>query len=196
MKTQQRTFVVEFKSARRRLTVRPDSIWADTDLKAFVHEAEAEAPHLFESKVILKASGQDCDLQPDSIAETHLNDSAETRNDGQISASLAEAKQSYPPQQENVPTVTSVSELKEDGAEWRSPRASRRQDKARVVYRPSGAKSAATARPRPAAAHVEVPSDELVVLEEENRRLKGLLANRLRQQNLQLREMLERFGGI
>jgi len=36
----------------------------------------------------------------------------------------------------------------------------------------------------------------LVALDEENRRLKGLLANHLRQENMQLRKMLARFGGV
>lgn len=47
MKPQQRKFIVEVKSARRRSTGRPAPIWGDTDLKAFVREAEAEVPHLF-----------------------------------------------------------------------------------------------------------------------------------------------------
>ncbi|QPB24233.1 hypothetical protein [Rhizobium sp. 007] len=46
--------------------------------------------------------------------------------------------------------------------------------------------------------HLDAPSeasiDELPSLEAENRRLKTLLADRLRQQNLQLRMMLRRFG--
>ncbi|MBD9641753.1 hypothetical protein IB277_36305 [Ensifer sp. ENS07] len=40
----------------------------------------------------------------------------------------------------------------------------------------------------------EIIPDELAALEEENRRLKGLLADRLRQENIQLRAMLKRFG--
>jgi hypothetical protein len=36
MKPQQRNFIVEVKSGRRRSAVRPASIWGDTDLKALV----------------------------------------------------------------------------------------------------------------------------------------------------------------
>lgn len=42
--------------------------------------------------------------------------------------------------------------------------------------------------------HSDASYDELTSLEEENRRLKLLLATQLRQQNLQLRKMLERFA--
>lgn len=38
--------------------------------------------------------------------------------------------------------------------------------------------------------------DALAALEDENRRLKGLLAHRLRQENTQLRKMLDRFGSV
>ena len=39
MKPQQRNFIVEVKSGRRRSAVRPASIWGDTDLKALVGSA-------------------------------------------------------------------------------------------------------------------------------------------------------------
>lgn len=48
MKPQQRKFIVEVKSPRRRLTTSQSSIWGDTDLKAIARAAETEAPHLFE----------------------------------------------------------------------------------------------------------------------------------------------------
>lgn len=43
-------------------------------------------------------------------------------------------------------------------------------------------------------ATTEVSPDYLAALDEENRRLKVLLAQRLQQENIQLRKMLERFG--
>lgn len=112
MKSQQRTFVVEFKSARRRSTTRPESIWADTDLKAHVRDAEADAPHLFEPNMVSKTPDQSSELPADSKLETHLNDKAETGDAGQISASLAKAEQTYPPPQDNDPNSGSVSKLR------------------------------------------------------------------------------------
>ncbi|UJW77533.1 hypothetical protein [Rhizobium sp. SL42] len=48
MKTPQQKFVVEFKSGRRQHDARAGSIWGNTDLKALVRAAEADAPHLFD----------------------------------------------------------------------------------------------------------------------------------------------------
>lgn len=194
MKTQQRTFVVEFKSARRRSSLKQDSIWGTADLKAFAREAEAEAPHLFESNAGSRALGEDGVLPSGSASAIHLDDKFETVDDKQISASLAEAEQFNLPQQDNGLTFSSVSDVKEGRPERGSPRASKRRRQVDVVHHAKRVKGAATVRPT--TAQVEMTSDELAVLEEENRRLKGLLANHLRQQNRQLREMLARFGSI
>ena len=194
MKTQQRTFVVEFKSARRRSSLKQDSIWGTADLKAFAREAEAEAPHLFEPNAGSTALGEDGVLPSGSAPAIHLNDKIETVDNKQISASLAEAEQLYPPQQDDVPSFSSVPEVKEDRPGRGSPSTPRRRRQVDVIHHVQNAKSAATMRPT--TAQVEMPSDELLVLEDENRRLKGLLANHLRQQNRQLREMLARFGSI
>ncbi|WP_341487504.1 hypothetical protein [Pararhizobium sp. A13] len=188
MKSQQRKFVVEFKSTRRRSAVRPNSIWADTDLKSLVREAEADAPHLFDSNMVSKTPVQDSELQPNSS----LDDTIETGDDERLLASLAGAEQTYSPQKDNEPTVSSVSKLKEDSSARRSLKASARQGEASVHYQvystetPPGARSTA--------ALVEATSDELVALDQENRRLKGLLAKHLLLQNTQLRKMLARFG--
>ncbi|MEK1929894.1 MAG: hypothetical protein AAAC47_08920 [Pararhizobium sp.] len=193
MKSQQRKFVVEFKS-RRRLTMRPDSIWADTDLKALVREAEAEAPHPFEPYMISKTPGQDSELPTDPGPETHLDDNAETEDDRQISTSSVEAEQTYyPPQQSKDLTFSSVPQLKEESSGRRSPVAKHRRE-ANVSGYADGRPSVPSVRST--AAQVEAPSDELVALDEENRRLKGLLAKHLLQQNMQLRKMLARFGVI
>ena len=194
MKTQQRKFVVELKSARRRSTMRPASIWGDTDLKALVREAEADAPHLFEANMVSKTPGEDGALRADARPETPLNDNTETGDDGQISASPVEAEQTYSPQQDNELTFNSVPQLQEDASGRRSPRAARRRRKADISHHANGAKDAATLRST--AAQVKAPADELVALDEENRRLRGLLANHLRQQNMQLRKMLARLGVV
>ena len=194
MKTQQRKFVVELKSARRRSAIRPASIWGDTDLKALAREAEADAPHLFEASIVSKAPSQDGALRPDARPETHLNDNTEAGDDTQISASSVEAEQTYSPQQGNDLTLGSVPQLKEDVSGRRSPRVARRRRKADVIHHANGVIDAAIVQST--ATQFEAPADELVVLDEENRRLKGLLAKHLRQENMQLRKMLARFGAV
>ncbi|NKJ34934.1 hypothetical protein [Rhizobium sp. SG570] len=194
MKPQQRTFVVEFKSARRRSSMRQDSIWSGTDLKTLAREAEAEAPHLFDPNTVATTPSQDGVMPAESEPAVHLDNKIETVDDKQISASLTEAEQSSPSQQDNAPTFSAVPDVKEVRAGRASPRVSRRRRQASVVHHAQNAKGAVTERLT--TAQGEMPSDELVVLDEENRRLKGLLANHLRQQNKQLREMLARLVGI
>ena len=194
MKTQQRKFVVELKSGRRRSAMQPASIWGDTDLKAHAREAEADAPHLFEANMVSTAPSQDGELRPEPRSETPLNDNSETGDDTQVSASSEEAEQTYSPSQGADLMLGSVPQLKEETSGQRSPRVVKRRRKADVIHHADAAKDAAPVRPT--TAQVEAPADELVVLDEENRRLKGLLANHLRRENMQLRKMLARFGGI
>lgn len=63
-----------------------------------------------------------------------------------------------------------------------------------VPKRPRPTRFVRSPRSKKVATAVPVAVDELAALEEENRRLKGLLARRVRQENALLRKMLERFG--
>lgn len=192
MKSQQRPFVVEFKSGRRRATPRRDSIWADTDLKALVREAEAEAPHLFVPHLVVKTLDEDSDLRPHLAPEVHLDGNAETVGDKQISAPSVE--KTYAPQPGSDLTFKDVSQAKEGSSGRRSPKGAKRRSEADVRRHANGKKRVRSTRTT--AAQVEALADELVALEEENRRLKNLLAKHLHQQNLQLRKMLSRFDVI
>ncbi|AJD43712.1 hypothetical protein C9413_07825 [Rhizobium sp. SEMIA 4085] len=194
MKTQQRKFVVELKSTRRRSTMRPASIWANTDLKAHVREAEAEAPHLFEPNMVSKVPGQDSELATDPRPETHLSDNTEAGDEKQISASLVAPEHADTPRQDNDLAFSSIPQLKEGSSGRRSPRPARRRREADGNRHADGAKSVRSMRST--AAQVEAASDELVALDEENRRLRGLLTKHLLQQNIQLHQMLARFGVI
>lgn len=62
-----------------------------------------------------------------------------------------------------------------------------------VPKRPRPTRFVRTPRSKKVATAVPVAVDELAALEE-NRRLKGFLARRVRQENALLRKMLERFG--
>ena len=81
MKTQQRKFVVEFKSGRRRSAKQPDSIWGNADLKSLARQAQAEAPHLFEPNMIGTASEKQGPSQPHPSPEKDLVFSAEADGD-------------------------------------------------------------------------------------------------------------------
>ena len=192
MKTQQRKFVVERKVCRRRLTMQPASIWGDTDLKALVREVETDAPHLFAHHTVSDTLDQVSEQQPEPVPETHLNEEIETGDQRTIVASPVEAEQNSPSQQGDDLTLRASAQLKLDTPGPRSPRMAKRQRVATYDRRAEGTKTTPTVRPT--SAEVEVPADELIALEEENRRLKGLLARHLREQTMQLRTMLARFG--
>lgn len=174
MKPQQRKFIVEVKSARRRSTIKPDSIWGDTDLKALVRKAETEAPHLFEP-----TEGPN-ELSPAQSVEIRANDSTSAGDTTQIaeSADLTETVAGV--------EEASISPLETDSPKMALATAPKRRRSTRNILRKGRVATKA-------ATEAEASPDDLVALEEENRRLKGLLAHRLRQENILLRKMLERL---
>ncbi|WP_429809158.1 hypothetical protein [Ensifer sp. B1-9] len=176
MKPQQRKFIVEVKSARRRSTIRPASIWGDTDLKALVRKAETEAPHLFEP-----AEGPN-ELSPAQSVEIEIraNDSTSAGDTTQFaeSADLTETVAGV--------EEASISPLETDSPKMALATAPKRRRSTRNILRKGRVATKA-------ATEAEASPDDLVALEEENRRLKGLLAHRLRQENILLRKMLERL---
>ncbi|TCR80820.1 hypothetical protein [Rhizobium sp. BK376] len=193
MKTSHRKFVVEIKSARRRPVQHSNAIWGNTDFKELVREAIADAPHLFEldkavdmlrasssgterqhptdgpdDKVVVAAAAFDGEGEsdPGSSKETTSNQSVadEVRQDATVKR----------------PSRQDVADQSKDGA----PR--RATDKNRVNQ------TGKTAIDPPTL--VELTTlDELALLQNENQRLKRLLAEHLREQNHRLRKMLERF---
>jgi hypothetical protein len=174
MRPQQRKFIVEFKSPRRRSTIRPASIWGDTDLKALMRKAEREAPHLFE------AAGPSTDLSfeqtaAERVEATPVDNVSFVANPAAAAAdvtALSERAEEASGSLEDIMPTTTMA-----------PQPLKRPRQARV--HPSRSKTMDVPK--------QVSVEDLAVLEDENRRLKGLLAARLRQENAQLRRMLERF---
>ncbi|MBB5596218.1 MULTISPECIES: hypothetical protein [Rhizobium] len=187
MKTQQRKFVVELKSARRRSTIQPASIWGDTDLKTLAREAEADAPHLFEPDTVSDVPKRESELWSDPIPETHLNDEVETGDDKRIAASSLETEQTCPSQKDDGAIFASVSQPKE-GSSSRSRKNIKRRREANIDNADEMTSGQSNA------SHDDISGEELIALEEENRRLKALLMKYLRQENMQIRQMLARFS--
>lgn len=176
MKPQQRKFIVEVKSARRRSTTSQSSIWGDTDLKALVRAAETEAPHLFEP-------AQPRELpSPETTAEVLPNE------DAVIEAAAPIADLAAP---------TEGGRGVEDAA-GPVPILPLEVDRPKAIPQKTKPKRRGSARRgRPIGNRTDIATtqaiDDVAPLEEENRRLKALLAQRLRQENFLLQEMLERF---
>jgi hypothetical protein len=186
MKSQTRKFVVEFKSSRRRVAAKSGSIWADMDLKAIVQKAEADAPHLFEP-ASKPNNGPDTQVP----APTDLTATPNPETDAGVAPPVdhrpnepAQSMASAPAGTSNEDAPTKAVRLVEQPKKRSKPRAAniKRQRK----------------RMEPARDSIELPvdgtKDELSTLEEENRRLRRMMADHLRRQNTQLRDMLARFG--
>jgi hypothetical protein len=174
MKIQQRSFVVEYKSARRHLVKQPSSIWGDTNFKELVRQTEEETPQLFDKA---EASGVST-LNAKSAIEAKSSHGAAVApvlqpsvDDGEALESADEQAIYPPPQTVEVSSIRRVRKIY---------RRETRDRKDQLAMRISGARNGEAA-------------DELALLEDENRRLKALLTRQLLEENIRLRGMLERF---
>ncbi|WDZ81597.1 hypothetical protein PWG15_35250 (plasmid) [Ensifer adhaerens] len=176
MKPQQRKFIVEVKSPRRRSTTSQSSIWGDTDLKAIARAAKTDAPHLFEPAQRMELPS------PVTTEEVLPNEGAVI----EVAASIA-----------NLAAPTEGGRGIED-ASGSAPILPLEVDRPKSISqkrKPKRQGSARRGRPIGSRTVIAAPEaiDDLAALEEENRRLKALLAQRLRQENSLLQQMLERF---
>lgn len=175
MKTQQRSFVVEYKNSRRRLDRQSSSIWGKADLKALALEASVQAPYLFDS-VVSEASELTLDRPPENVG-SHTN---------------------HPP----ATAVESVDEAdSKDCSPLRIAKVELSQETDLALSRPRGT----TTRPRqpressvrdavyPASSLKVLSSVELEALEQENLDLRRRLSAKLHSENDLLRGLLARF---
>lgn len=188
MKTQQRKFVVEIKSAGRRSIARQGSIWGSTDLKAFVRQAASDAPQLFEAPQEPDTIRQDVANLPDGELAARTNEGLGSGDAQQVAAPMSEAVPNQSPQSERVNTISNLEKVAPESPSTNLPTPKRTKPIKRRAHRATGAGAFTTA-----AVPIGEPIDELATLDAENRRLKVLLAEHIRQQNSRLREMLDRF---
>jgi hypothetical protein len=188
MKTQQRKFVVEIKSAGRRSVARQGSIWGSTDLKAFVRQAESDAPQLFEPAQEPDTIRQDVANLPDGELAARTNEGLGSGDAQQVATPMPEAVPDQSPQRERVNAISSLERVAPGSPSTNLPTPKRKKPIKRQAHGATGAGALTTAD-----VPIGEPIDELVALDAENRRLKALLAEHIRRQNLRLREMLDRF---
>ncbi|AUX79471.1 hypothetical protein [Sinorhizobium fredii] len=196
MKMPQRSFVVEFKSGRRRSTARPDSIWGDTDFKALAREVEQKAPHLFNSE---EAPGEPSSrAAADAIdavsASEHVGEKRVAR-EASVSSTGSGFELPIQPEAERQAVKAGGQGQGGNPLPPRALRSTARQSARRIPVRKKSAKDTKDdARAQSAAIEHPISLDELAALEAENKRLKSLLAEQLRVQNVQLKTMLARFS--
>ncbi|MQX74712.1 hypothetical protein [Sinorhizobium medicae] len=198
MKTPQRRFVVEFKSGRRQPKTKTNSIWGDTELKALAREVEEKASHLFKSN--------EAPLTPGS-AEMGLGDSlnaaSASEDGGDVDMARAVIPSSNGAETEILKhaadppaAVEAVAQVQESQPASQRRTTSTGTPRKRAVAQTNAHNSEVGNEDRkPQAGTVDNPIsvDELATLDADNKRLKRLLAEQLRTQNLWLKKMLERF---
>jgi hypothetical protein len=178
----QRNFVVEYKSNRKQPRETAKSIWGNTDLRAL---SEAVADHMPATKEAVQPSETPPKIETAAMPQPNpvLKDAP----------SLAATLEDCPVAEPIAPAIeaTEIVTAEEMAPEQKKVRKQRR---ARTTKTP-----AQPAQKGPVAMSASPISfddrDILSVLELENRRLKGLLVEKLRRENDELAAMLRRFEG-
>ncbi|MGH0348835.1 hypothetical protein [Sinorhizobium meliloti] len=200
MKTPQRRFVVEFKSGRRQPKAKTNSIWGDTDLKALAREVEDTAPHLFTSN-----EGPDTADSGETRPADAINAEAANERADAVDVSVApipfvngtevEISKHH---EANHPAEATVQVQESQPAS--EPRTTSSGTPRKRAHRAPAQTSALNSNvghddqePQTGTVDNPISFDELAALDADNKRLKRLLAERLRAQNLWLKKMLERF---
>ncbi|PWK74120.1 hypothetical protein [Aminobacter sp. AP02] len=207
MKTPQRKFVVEFKSPRRQQKARTNSIWGDTDLKALAREVEEQATDLtYSPKTEILLGTNTVVLSPvdrGSVAETAgIVDAAQIEQLSGDDLKTDELPRRSSEHTDVDPEVVAAEALNIQ-APLDTPEPLGRPEPQTIsklaAIKPSGRRQRSTspgtlAQTAPAAVYTEPGLDEIAALDAENKRLKLLLVEHLRDQNMRLEQMLERFA--
>lgn len=217
MKKVQRSFAVEYKSGRRKSDAKPNSIWGDMDLKSVAREVEKSAmPSLSNGSLDEESNKEVSPPQANrrlpiltapvtaskAVADTQeifMADETDTITNADapdvVETPPAPAKQRKPRSKRGSPETTAAeTAVGVDGVSGQKKRG----------RKPKVAGSAAVAKRIPVkrapkdeqTANVVTPSagDEmadLLQLEEENQKLRRLLAEKLRAENADLRKKLK-----
>ncbi len=177
MRTTQRNFVVEYKN-RRQAQARSPSIWGNLDLRAVALQIETDGglPDAARSDVQSVVNAEVRGLESASSIEPRVQTGSNRAGGDDLV--LRE------PPDELPASVTSAADVNRPIA-GKSTRSSKPDKRAPIHERAVGGGFEVFAQ--------DNGEDDLDALEEENRRLKGLMMVKLRQENAELRSMLKRF---
>ncbi|CAN7739956.1 transcriptional regulator [Rhizobium leguminosarum] len=217
MKKVQRSFAVEYKSGRRKLNSKPNSIWGDTDLKSVAQDMQDEAmpfmslaPQARSTEMLVSEEEQagplltlpiEQETNASALQETIMADEKVTTTNADRPAAAAPdvPKKVRKPRAKNaVPeTASAAVSLQPAAASGAKAGKQTRGRKAKPDEGTTSAKRAPVKRAPKAVSVAAAPSvaavDEiadLLQLEEENQRLRKLLAEKLRAENADLRKRL------
>ncbi|AJD43367.1 hypothetical protein RGR602_PA00020 (plasmid) [Rhizobium gallicum bv. gallicum R602sp] len=222
MKKVQRSFAVEYKTGRRKLDTRSNSIWGNFDLKSVARDLEEEAmPFLSGSS---QSGKSDCEMSlpkadqveplliaplgPSTTASDTQEISMADETDTATSADVPTVVETpIAPKKQRKPRAKKTAALETPSADAVAEPAAalaaaggvkRRGRKAKVIEVTASAKRAPVRRapkavqaaPAPPMTAIDEMAD-LLQLEEENQRLRKLLAEKLRAENADLRKRLK-----
>ncbi|NRP75266.1 hypothetical protein ILFOPFJJ_06189 [Ensifer psoraleae] len=200
MKTPHRRFVVEFKSGRRQPKAQTNSIWGDTDLKALAREVEGTAPHLFNSDETPGTPDSGETGPADPIKAESVNERADDIDvtpetipfANGVEAEISKHHEADHPAEtvEQVQESRLASQARTTSTGTPRKRAKRAAAQTITVNSKLGHEDR---KPQTGPVDNPISLDELAALDTANKRLKRLLADQLRAQNLWLKQMLERF---
>lgn len=187
MKIQQRSFVVEIKSARRRSKTQPKSIWGNTDFAALVRDSEATLPFMHNAKSETPVNRKD--IPHELKTQIELTDLSMVAEGLRVMPFV----QSDSIEQHQLNAVSTEGEALKVVASKPKRRTAEAIEHLRTRRGCITEDVSALLPVVTAIGLVETYSDELASLDAENLRLKQMLADYLGQQNAQLRTMLKRF---
>ncbi|UWU19163.1 transcriptional regulator [Rhizobium sullae] len=211
MKKVQRSFAVEYRSGRRKLNSNPNSIWGDVDLKSVAQDLQDEAmPFLPETSQVgstgMSFAGEqqaaalltppiEQETNASALQETIMADDNNTMTDAETPAVAAPApkKERKPRARKAAPETASAAVSAQPAAASNAaagkPKRGRKAKSDEGVTSVKRAPKAVQAATAPSVAAVDEFAD-LLQLEEENQRLRKLLAEKLRAENADLRKRL------
>ncbi|WP_034858973.1 hypothetical protein [Sinorhizobium sojae] len=200
MKTPQRRFVVEFKSGRRLPKAQTNSIWGDTDLKALAREVEDTALHLFNSNEAPGTPDPGETKPADPINAESVYDRADDVDVARAATAFTNgAEVEIPKHHEADHPAEAVGQVQESQPASQprttstgTPRKRAKRAAAQAIAYDSKARHE-DRKAQSGTVDNPIFLDELAALDADNKRLKRLLAEQLRAQNLWLKKMLERF---
>ncbi|WP_455274976.1 transcriptional regulator [Rhizobium herbae] len=220
MKKVQRSFAVEYKSGRRKTNLRANSIWGDMDLKSVARDVQEEAmpfpnvelqdsksrrdsplPEVAHAGSLTRSIGQQTNASAtrEKIMADEINTITSTEAQAIVEAPTLPKKQRKPRTKKVAAEAVSVEVAADPAVASNSaPVKQKRGRKAKSIEVSSSAKLAPVKRaprtvPAPAAAPMAAIDEmaALLQLEEENQRLRKLLAEKLRAENADLRKRLK-----
>ncbi|WP_425336195.1 hypothetical protein [Sinorhizobium numidicum] len=191
-----RSFIVEFKPGRRQPKGRPNSIWGETDFKALAREVKEKAPHLFNSTETSPTPDIGEGSQADPSAGPVARDAGDfdgarrpVASGDSVEAEVSKQHRDNPPAGNAAVDRQGSSEVPPPGTPSRSG-ISRRRERY-TTYISMGVHQDESEQTKPVEHAISL--EEVAALDAENKRLKSLLAEQIRAENLELKKMLERF---